>query len=163
MECVFSVLGAVASGYTFTHMVAGDVTDPCERRRCSLFKTASLRAPWSTDKANDNIPAANDFHTARACTTRRAKAFLLHGHVHGQRAQRAIQPKRASTRLYRQTTSRRHSNRRQPKPCVFAARAAKPRKSSTLWRLYHRKRLRDVQTRHAQADAHHVQRRDNIH
>ena len=37
MQSVFSVLGAVASGYTFTHMVAGDVTDPCERRRCSLF------------------------------------------------------------------------------------------------------------------------------
>ena len=62
MQCVFSVLGAVASGYTFTHMVACDVTDPCERRRCSLFKTASLRAPWSTDKSNDNIPAENDSH-----------------------------------------------------------------------------------------------------
>jgi hypothetical protein len=62
MQCVFSVLGAVASGYTFTQMVAGDVTDPCERRRCSLFKTASLRAPWSTDKSNDNIPAENDSH-----------------------------------------------------------------------------------------------------
>ena len=62
MQTVFSVLGAVASsGYTYTHMVAGDVTDPCERRRCSLFKTASLRAPWSTDKANDNNnPANND-------------------------------------------------------------------------------------------------------
>jgi hypothetical protein len=72
MQCVFSVLGAVASGYTFTHMVAGDVTDPCERRRCSLFKTASLRAPWSTDKANDNIPASNDNHCDNDTTARDA-------------------------------------------------------------------------------------------
>ena len=57
MQTVFSVLAAVASGYTYTHMVAGDVTDPCERRRCSLFQTASLEAPGSIDKSNDNIPA----------------------------------------------------------------------------------------------------------
>jgi hypothetical protein len=40
-----------------THMVAGDVTDPCERRRCSLFEKASLGTPGSTDKSSDNMPA----------------------------------------------------------------------------------------------------------
>ena len=72
MQTVFSVLGAVASGYTFTHMVAGDVTDPCERRRCSLFETASLETPGSTDKSNDNIPAANDIHCDNDTTARDA-------------------------------------------------------------------------------------------
>jgi hypothetical protein len=72
MQTVFSVLGAVASGYTFTHMVAGDVTDPCERRRCSIFETASLETPGSTDKSNDNIPAANDIHCDNDTTARDA-------------------------------------------------------------------------------------------
>jgi hypothetical protein len=72
MQSVFSVLGAVASGYTFTHMVACDVTDPCERRRCSLFETAALETPGSTDKSNDNIPAANDIHCDNNTTARDA-------------------------------------------------------------------------------------------
>ena len=64
MRGLVELLVMAARPYTFTHMVAGNVSDPWERRRCGLFQRAAIKCkPETTDKNTDTSDiAVHDIH-----------------------------------------------------------------------------------------------------